>query len=360
MRRGTCTCEQVSDGHPDKLCDQIADAIVTEILRHDRKARAAIECLIKDRTIVLAGEVRSSWEPDYRALVTDVFQRIGWGNLGYDMSDPEVILKIGRQSPDISAGVDRGGAGDQGVMCGYATDETPELLPIPFVLATRFLEELKAYRGTLSWALHEDAKAQVAFDYERERIASFLCSVHHSPEVSAEDIRPIVSGLMHKAALGCGYGQDFRKIVNPAGAFTIGGPFADCGVTGRKLACDTYGGVGCSVSGALSGKDPTKVDRSAAYMARKIACDIVLGGMAHECTVQLAYAIGMREPMSVSVDLHGTGSISPKDAEAFARCAYDLTPEGIIRKLGLLDVDYNLVSAYGHFGKPGLPWEAEE
>ena len=355
------TCEQVSNGHPDKLCDQIADAVVTDCLRHDKNSRVAIECLIKDNNLVIAGELTSTHKPDYKELVCQVLERIGWQKLDYGKtgehdSEPSMTIAIlvREQSPDIALGVDKGGAGDQGMMFGYATNETAELLPIPFVVATRFLQILRAHPSRMFRA---DAKAQVSFDYDTGKITTFLCSVQHSPDVDPADFRHIVEGIMVLAACEYGLNTDFEKLINPTGRFVKGGSFADCGVTGRKLACDTYGGVGHIGGGALSGKDPTKVDRSGAYMARKIARDIVLAGYADKCEVQIAYAIGVAEPVSVNVETFGTEHQDKAFLEAYVRDSYDLTPKGIIQTLGLLDVDYNTVSSYGHFGRKGLPWE---
>lgn len=351
------TCEQVSNGHPDKICDQIADAIVTDVLQHDKSARVAIEVLIKDRVVVIAGELTSKHEPNYRRLVYDVFKRIGFDKLGYFdplCAGPEIQILVKQQSPDIALGVDKGGAGDQGMMYGYATNETPELLPIPFMVATKFLEILKNHPSKMFRA---DAKAQVSFDYDSGKITTFLCSVQHSPDVEVYDFRHIIESVMVLAACEYGLNTDFEKLVNPTGRFVIGGPYADCGVTGRKLACDTYGGVGHIGGGAMSGKDPSKVDRSGAYMARKIARDIVLAGYAEKCEVQIAYAIGVAEPVSVYVETFGTEYQDKRFIEQYVRDTYDLTPRGIIDSLGLLDVDYNCVSAYGHFGKADLPWE---
>ena len=348
------TCEQVSDGHPDKLCDQIADAIVTDCLQNDPASRVAIECLMKDDQLVIAGELTSNHAPDYRKLVEEVFDRIGRERLGYPEL-PNLIIMVQKQSPDIALGVDKGGAGDQGIMYGYATNETPELLPIPFVVATRFLQILRSHP---SRTFKADAKAQVSFDYDTGRITTFLCSVQHSVESDVATFRPILVSLMAQAASECGLNVDFEKLVNPTGRFVIGGSFADCGVTGRKLACDTYGGIGRIGGGAMSGKDPSKVDRSGAYMARKIARDIVLSGYADKCEVQLAYAIGVTEPVSVYIDLFGTEFQNPEFIRRYVQENYDLTPRGIIRELGLLSVDYNKTSTYGHFGKQGLPWEA--
>jgi S-adenosylmethionine synthetase len=352
------TCEQVSEGHPDKLADQIADAIVTDCLWHDKNSRVAIECLLKDNHIIIAGELTSTHKPDYKALVYEVFEKIGWEKLNYGdpalFAGPEIGILVKEQSPDIALGVDKGGAGDQGMMYGYATNETLELLPIPYVVATRFLQILKNHPSKMFRA---DAKAQVSFDYDSGKITTFLCSVQHSPDVEPSDFRHIIEGIMVLAATENGLNTDFEKLVNPTGRFVIGGPYADCGVTGRKLACDTYGGIGRIGGGAMSGKDPSKVDRSGVYMARKIARDIVRAGYAERCEVQIAYAIGVAQPVSVYVETFGTEYQDKEFLEQFVRDTYDLTPRGIINSLGLLDVDYNKVSAYGHFGKEDLPWE---
>lgn len=351
------TCEQVSNGHPDKICDQIADAIVTDCLQHDKNSRVAIECLIKDSHLVIAGELTSTHKPDYRKLVDEVIGRIGTDKLSYGellYGGMEIGILVKDQSPDIALGVDKGGAGDQGMMYGYATNETPELLPIPFVVATKFLQILKNHPSRMFRA---DAKAQVSYDYETDRITTFLCSVQHSPDVEPSDFRHIIEALMVVTASDYCLNTDFVKLVNPTGRFVIGGSFADCGVTGRKLACDTYGGVRRIGGSALSGKDPSKVDRSGAYMARKIARDIVRAGYAERCEVQIAYAIGVAQPVSVYVETFGTEYQDKEFLEQFVRDSYNLTPRGIIQSLGLLDVDYNKVSVYGHFGKEGLPWE---
>ena len=359
MSKKIVTCEQVSDGHPDKICDQIADAIVTDCVAHDRNSRVAIECLIKDDHIVIAGELTSKHRPDYKELVHRVFARIGFDRVGEMFSvplhtGPVIEILVREQSPDIALGVDKGGAGDQGIMYGYATNETPEMLPLPFMLATKFLKVLKNHPSKMFRA---DAKAQVSFDYQTGRITTFLCSVQHSPDVEVNDFRHIVESLMILVASEYGLNTDFEKLVNPTGRFVIGGSFADCGVTGRKLACDTYGGVGRIGGGAMSGKDPTKVDRSGAYAARKVARDIVRGGYADKCEVSIAYAIGKEEPVAVNVDCFGTENQSKEFIEAFVKDSYDLTPRGIIDGLRLLDVNYNLTSSYGHFGKSELPWE---
>lgn len=348
------TCEQVSNGHPDKLCDQIADAIVTDVLQHDKAARVAIEVLVKDETIIIAGELTSSYEPDFDYLVEEVLDRIGWDKLDYDYKQINIHDLVSQQSPDIALGVDAGGAGDQGMMYGYATNETAELLPIPFVVATKFLELLRDHPSPVFKA---DAKAQVSFDYDTGKITTFLCSVQHDAKTDVDDFRPVIESLMILAASQYGLNADFRKLVNPTGRFVLGGSFADCGVTGRKLACDTYGGVGHIGGGAMSGKDPSKVDRSGAYMARKIARDIVLAGYADKAEVQIAYAIGVADPVSVYVETFDTEHQDKRFIEQYVRENYDLTPAGIIERLKLLDVDYKRVSAYGHFGGKDVPWE---
>ena len=348
------TCEQVSKGHPDKIADQIADAIVTDCLWHDKDSRVGVEVLIKDDHIAIGGEITSEHCPDYEKLVAGVFDRIGRDRLGYDMSEPYLKVWVSRQSPDIAQGVDTGGAGDQGMMFGYATNETPELLPMPFVLAGKLLAKLEESESPL---LRADAKAQVTFDYDAWRIVTFLCSVQTAPGAGHKEVENLVGKLMKEVAAEAALNKDFEVLVNPTGKFEKGGPFADCGVTGQKLACDTYGSVGHIGGGTMSGKDCTKVDRSGAYMARKIARDIVLAGFAERCEVQIAYAIGVAKPVSIHVDCFGTERQELDFIEEYIRESYDLTPKGIIESLGLLEVDYNLVSSGGHFGKEGLPWE---
>lgn len=359
------SCEQVSAGHPDKICDQIADAIVTDCLRNDKNSRVAIECLFKNRNLIIAGELTSTHEPNYKKLVADVLDRINNGGednndagldykLDFTADELNIEILVDHQSCDIALGVDKGGAGDQGLMFGYACNETPELLPIPFVVATRFLRMLKAYPTRM---LKADAKAQVSYDYDSGRITTFLCSVQHTRDVEVEDFREIIENLMIRTATLYGLNTDFVKLVNPTGRFVIGSTLADCGVTGRKLACDTYGGIGHIGGGAMSGKDPSKIDRSGAYMARKIARDIVSAGYADKAEVQIAYAIGVAEPVSIFVETFGTEHQDKEFIVQYVRENYDFTPKEIIENLGLLDVDYNKVSAYGHFGRKGLPWE---
>lgn len=349
------TSEQVSRGHVDKICDQIADAIVTDCLTHDKTSRVAVECLIKNSTIIIAGEISSSYEPDYADLVYGVLDRIGIDKLCYECID--VRGMITKQSADIALGVDNGGAGDQGIMFGYATNETPEFLPIPFAVATRFIGHLESLNCSMLLA---DAKAQVSYDYDSGHITTFLCSVQHREETTMEEIRSIIEPLMALTAAEYGLNTDFEKLVNPTGRFVIGGSKADCGVTGRKLACDTYGCIGRIGGGALSGKDPSKVDRSAAYMARKIAVDFVRAGYCDKCEVQIAYVIGKADPVSVVVETLGTSAVCSHVLQKYIHDNYDLTPKGIIEYLHLLDVNYNDVSAGGHFGKKWLPWEMDD
>ncbi len=349
------TSEQVSRGHVDKICDQIADAIVTDCMSHDENSRVAVECMIKNNTIIIAGEITSAHEPDYANLVCQVMDHIGIEKLGYD--NIEVRGMISKQSSDIAMGVDKGGAGDQGILFGYATNETPELLPIPFAVATRFIQHLESMKCPMFMA---DAKAQVSYDYDSGCITTFLCSVQHRADASLEEVRAIIEPMMIMTAAEYGLNIDFKKLINPTGRFVIGGSKADCGVTGRKLACDTYGGIGRIGGGALSGKDPSKVDRSAAYMARKIAIDLVKGGYCDKCEVQIAYAIGKADPVSVVVDSFGTGKACDHFFQDYICKNYDLTPKGIIDFLFLKKVDYNDVSAGGHFGKDWLPWECDD
>lgn len=341
------TSEQVSHGHPDKICDQISDAIVTACLAQDKHSRVAVETLIKDHHVVVAGEVTTSAIFDVEALVLEVVKTLG-------MTDVCVTNLIGLQSRDIAQGVDTGGAGDQGLMFGYATDETPEYLPLPFVLATRVLEELKSLNHPL---LLFDAKAQVTYDYERKRIKTFLVSIQHPNFTTRKQVKAIVKEVMVKVAKRYKQNTDFKVLINPTGRFVLGGSYADAGVTGRKIIADTYGGFCRHGGGAFSGKDPSKVDRSASYMARKIAKDIVREGYAKRCEVQLAYAIGLKKPVSIAVDTFGTSSYSDDSLVKMIELRYDLTPQGIIKELNLLDVDYRKTATYGHFGKKNLPWE---
>lgn len=349
------TSEQVSEGHPDKVCDQISDALLTKYLIGDKGSRVGIETLIKNNHIVLAGEVTSSADIDKLVIedtVRGVLTKIGLEEVDkYDITN-----YISEQSPDIALGTcdEIGGAGDQGMMFGYATDETEEMLPLPYIMATKALEGLK--RSGLKY-LRPDAKAQVTYDYTKNKIDTFLISTQHIEDISLVEMRPDIKKIMLEVSKWYKQNDDFKVLVNPTGRFVLGGSFGDAGVTGRKIVADTYGGVCRHGGGAFSGKDPTKVDRSAAYMCRKIARDLVGMGLAKRCEIQVAYAIGVAEPISISVNTFGTGKMDNEGLVEYIQETYDMTPKGIIDSLGLLYVDYNLTSSYGHFGKHYLPWE---
>lgn len=347
------TSEQVSAGHPDKICDQISDAILTECLRQDKNSRVAVETMIKNFDIILAGELTTSAELDIEKIVAQALYKIRLTEL----ENYRITNLIFEQSPDIAQGVDTGGAGDQGMMFGYATDETPEMLPIPFVLATKALRRMRDLNHP---SLKPDAKAQVSFDYKKNRIDSFLISTQHIPSFDGKLLENFVTFVMREVAEEMGLNTDFKTLVNPTGKFIIGSSFADSGLTGRKIIADTYGSAARHGGGAFSGKDPTKVDRSGAYIARYIAKNVVHKGFAKRCEVQIAYAIGVKEPVSVNVECFGTNKVKKSEIEKYIRKNFDLTPKGIINKLDLLNVNYNNVSSYGHFGKEGLPWEQLE
>ena len=346
------TSEQVSAGHPDKICDQISDAIVTDCLQHDRNSRVAVECLIKGYGIVIAGEITSKHQPDFSSLAWHVLLVTGLP----DCDQYRVTTLISQQSPDIALGVDNMGAGDQGMMFGYATNENAKMLPMPFVLATQTLVNLRHLRCP---SLLPDAKCQVTYDDTRGRIDTFLLSTQHMDDVDLEEVRRIVQGVMMETTEQYSLNTDFKALVNPTGRFVVGGSFADTGVTGRKIIADTYGGACRHGGGAFSGKDPTKVDRSGAYMTRKIAKDVLRARFAKRWEVQMAYAIGVAEPVSVAVDCFGTNSAPESYIVRWIQKNYDLTPAGIISSLGLRDVNYKSVATYGHFWRGWLPWEKE-
>jgi len=339
--------EQVSCGHPDKVCDQIADALLDAYLAKDKDSRVAVEGLIKNDHIIVAGEVTSKGTVDVNGEIHRVLHDIGIDG------DYRIQNLIDGQSPDIALGVDVGGAGDQGMMFGFATDETPELLPLPYMIATKALMNLRALRHPM---LRPDAKAQVTIDDAggKSRIDTFLISTQHCEEIPLSGVREIVSQVMADTAVTCGMNTDFRVLVNPTGRFVIGGSFGDCGVTGRKIVADTYGGYSRHGGGAFSGKDYTKVDRSASYMARYLAKWALLSYGFQTCEIQLAYAIGLREPLSVNVRADGR----PKDRVSKKILSnFDLTPKGIIDFLGLRDIKYYETARYGHFTNQAMPWE---
>ena len=344
------TSEQVSAGHPDKLCDQISDAVVTDCLKNDSHSRVAVETMIKDQHVTVAGEITSKHEPDIHELVRHTLA----------LREPEIAdsfdltVHISKQSGDIAMGVDAAGAGDQGMMFGYATDETNRMLPLPFVLATEAISMLQYSEHKI---LLPDAKSQVSYDYRKRRIDTFLISTQHTADADPVDVKGICGRIMMKLADAYGLNTDFRILVNPTGRFVTGGSFADSGVTGRKIIADTYGGAAHHGGGAFSGKDPTKVDRSAAYMARRIAKDVLRAGLAHKCEIQLSYAIGVAEPVSINVNTFHTGKVPASYIVKWIRKRYDLTPQGMIDFLGLQYVDYTYTSTLGHFWRQWLPWE---
>ena len=361
------TAESVRAGHPDKLCDQIADAILDAHLRQDPNARVAVEVFATAGKMLIGGEATSKAEVNCGSIVEDAIDRIGYTmyDLCEDSRDPlELEIRIHDQSPDISAavGADDLGAGDQGIVVGYATNETEEFLPLPVVLAHRICKRLDELKPQTPW-LGLDGKAQVTVAYENDvpvAVTAVVVSLQHDAEMDRKGIRrfagkEVLGKVLPRELLK----EDTRILINPSGKFVLGGPVADTGLTGRKLAVDQYGPVAHIGGGALSGKDPTKVDRSGAYAARWVAKNIVAAGMAKRCEVQIAYAIGRSEPVSITVDTFGTGIIPDSRIEAAVKAVFDLTPAGIIRELRLNRPIYSKLACYGHFGRPELelPWE---
>jgi len=365
------TSESVSEGHPDKISDQISDAILDAILEQDTSARVACETLIKTGMVVIAGEITTSATIDFEKIVRETVLEIGYSdsNMGFDGATCAVLNAIGKQSPDIAQGVDRDsaesqGAGDQGLMFGYATNETDVLMPAPITFSHRLVRRQAEVRknGTLPW-LRPDAKSQVTFKYEDGApvaIDAVVLSTQHSPDISLSDLREGIMEEIIKPVLPAEWISDATKYhINPTGRFEIGGPMGDCGLTGRKIIVDTYGGAARHGGGAFSGKDPSKVDRSAAYASRYVAKNIVAAGLADRCEIQVSYAIGVAEPTSISVETFGTGKISDRELTALIRENFDLTPYGILQMLDLLRPIYKATAAYGHFGREDidLSWE---
>ena len=351
------TSESVSEGHPDKVCDFIADSVLDAHLAQDPAARVACEVLCKDGDVVLAGEITSRAAVDHVAVAREAIRTVGYTDAGepFNADGVRVTELISRQAPEIAQGVIVGGAGDQGMMFGYATDETPELMPLPILLAhalsRRLAEDRRA--GVRRW-LRPDAKTQVSVAYdgvEPVEVRTVLVSTQHAPDASQGEIRDYVERELLPSALGAWHRHDIEVLVNPTGSFSLGGPSADCGVTGRKIIVDSYGGMGRHGGGAFSGKDPSKVDRSACYAARWVAKNIVAAKLASRCEVQLAYAIGVAEPVSVMVDSFGTAVVPESDIMRAVRDVFDLTPRGIITALDLRKPIYSATSAYGHFGR---------
>jgi S-adenosylmethionine synthetase len=361
------TSESVTEGHPDKVADQISDAILDEVLRQDPMGRVACETTVTTGMVLLAGEISTKAYVDFAGVARRVVREIGYTSAqsGFDSETCAILSAIDPQSPDIAQGVDTGGAGDQGLMFGFACRETPELMPLPIALAHRLTRRLAAARksGEIPW-LRPDGKSQVTVEYEGHRpvrVHTVVISTQHSPDVTHEEIRATVIEKIIKAEISPDLLDD-RTVyhINPTGRFVIGGPQGDCGLTGRKIIVDTYGGYGRHGGGAFSGKDPTKVDRSACYMARHVAKNLVAAGIAERVEVQLAYAIGVAEPVSVRVDSFGTGLISDAEAERLVREHFPLSPRGIIEDLDLRRPIYQKTAAYGHFGRdePEFRWES--
>lgn len=373
MKNYLFTSESVSEGHPDKVADQISDAVLDAILEQDKTARVAAETMAATNLIVLAGEISTNAMVDYEAIVRDTLKGIGYDNpeSGIDFKTCEVLTKFGYQSPDIAQGVDNAmddpknqGAGDQGLMFGYACDETPELMPLPIWLSHRLVERQAMLRkdGRLPW-LRPDAKSQVTLEYENnkpKRIDTVVFSTQHSPEIDLKTLREavieeIIQPILPKSLIQ----GDIKFLINPTGRFVIGGPQGDCGLTGRKIIVDTYGGAAPHGGGAFSGKDPSKVDRSAAYAARYVAKNLVAAGLCERCLVQISYAIGVAEPTSVMVDTFGTSQFSEEKIAQLIVENFDLRPKGIVEMLDLLRPIYRKTAAYGHFGRdePDFSWE---
>lgn len=373
MKNYLFTSESVSEGHPDKVADQISDAILDAILEQDKNARVAAETMTATNLVVLAGEITTNADVDYESISRETLKGIGYDNAdaGIDYQTCDVLTKFGHQSPDIAQGVDHAmddpknqGAGDQGLMFGYACNETPELMPLPIWLAHRLVERQALLRkdGRLSW-LRPDAKSQVTLEYEDnkpKRIDTIVLSTQHHPDIDLKTLREAVIEEIIQPILPKNLIQgDIKFLINPTGRFVIGGPQGDCGLTGRKIIVDTYGGAAPHGGGAFSGKDPSKVDRSAAYAARYVAKNIVAAGLAERCLVQISYAIGVAEPTSVMVDTFGTAKLLEEKIAKLVTDNFDLRPKGIVEMLDLLRPIYKKTAAYGHFGRdePEFSWE---
>ena len=360
------TSESVTEGHPDKVADQISDSILDHIMANDPMGRVACETLVTTGLALVAGEITTKSVIDYASIVRKTVQEIGYtdASYGFDYKTCAVMCSVDTQSPDIAMGVDTGGAGDQGLMFGYATNESPELMPLPILLAHKLTKRLAdARRAGVPGFLRPDGKSQVSVEYDDDkpvRIDTVVISTQHAPEVSHAQLREEVIEHVIKPTLPPALLDAKTKYhINPTGRFVVGGPQGDCGLTGRKIIVDTYGGMGRHGGGAFSGKDPTKVDRSACYMARYIAKNVVAAGLADRVEVQLAYAIGVAEPVSVSVDTFGTGKIDQNKISQLVRENFQLTPRGIIQSLDLRKPIYKKTASYGHFGRnePEFTWE---
>jgi S-adenosylmethionine synthetase len=369
-KRYLFTSESVTEGHPDKIADQISDAILDACLKEDAYSRVACETLTATGLVVIAGEITTKAYVDFQSLVRGVVASIGYDNAlyGFDSNTCAVISSINKQSGDIAMGVDTGGAGDQGMMFGYATNENANYMPTAIFLAHKLTQRLSEVRknGTLPY-LRPDGKSQVTVEYDENhkpvRIDAVVISSQHAETVSNDELRADILKHVIQAALPADMlDEDTKYHINPTGRFVIGGPMGDTGLTGRKIIVDTYGGMGRHGGGAFSGKDPTKVDRSACYMARYIAKNIVAAGLADRCEVQLAYAIGVAEPVSVLIDTFGTAKVDEQKISELVRANFQLTPKGIIESLNLRRPIYRKTAAYGHFGRnePEFTWEATD
>jgi S-adenosylmethionine synthetase len=374
MEKYLFTSESVAEGHPDKVADAISDSVLDAIIAQDKNCRVACETLVTTGLAFIAGEITTDCYVDMPQIVRDTISDIGYrsSQMGFDCQTCSVITSIGRQSPDIAQGVNVGeglhkeqGAGDQGLMFGFATDETPELMPMPITYAHKLCKQLATVRknGTLDF-LRPDGKSQVTIEYENgspKRVDTVVLSAQHEPDVSYDDLtQGLIEEVIKKVIPVKMTDADTRYFINPTGRFVIGGPMGDCGLTGRKIIVDTYGGQGSHGGGCFSGKDPSKVDRSASYMGRHIAKNVVAAGLAKKCEIQVAYAIGVAEPVSVMVDLMGTGRVPKQKVEQIVKEVFDLRPAAIIEYLDLLRPIYRKTAAYGHFGRnePEFSWES--